>query len=222
MTKPNSLNPLAEKVLERLAAHPETSEIVLGGYFALQHYSGYRTTHDIDAWWRSRASKAAEQAIRMTMAEVAAENDFQLSERRFGDTLSFELLSGGKKRFSFQIAVRSVTLEDPVTSAWPPLLIETLYDNAGSKMNALVNRGAPRDLLDIKHLCDENLLTPAVCWELWTRKNADGTVESAKQNLMLHILNLEARRPLDRIADSAERERARELRQWYRDTFLNA
>ena len=38
-------------------------------------------------------------------------------------------------------------------------------------MNALVNRGAPRDFLDIHAVVEADLLTPARCWELWQAKN---------------------------------------------------
>ena len=67
MTKPRSVDPLADEILNRLSEHPEASEIVLGGYFALQHYADYRRTHDLDAWWRSHASKPADDAIRSVM-----------------------------------------------------------------------------------------------------------------------------------------------------------
>lgn len=220
MTKPRSLNPLAEEILNRLSAHPEASEIVLGGYFALQHYADYRETHDIDAWWRTRASKAAENAIRTVMADVAAAQGLELHERSFGDTVSFELHRDKVKEFSFQIAVRSIALEEPIASAWPPILIETLHDNVASKMNALVNRGAPRDLLDIKHVVDEGLLSVEDSWALWIKKNPGQTLESAKQNVLLHLKRLEARRPLEAITDPQEREQAHTLRAWYRNTFL--
>jgi len=87
-------------------------------------------------------------------------------------------------------------------------------------MNALVNRGAPRDFLDIKHVCDEGLVTKELCWELWTRKNPDGVIESAKQNLLLHLKHLEARRPLEQISDLREKESAHAVREWYRTNFL--
>ncbi|MEK7730970.1 MAG: hypothetical protein AAB363_03855, partial [Planctomycetota bacterium] len=70
--KPLNLDPLADRVLNSLAARPEGAEIVLGGYFALQHYAGYRSTHDIDAWWRTQPSATTEAAIRTVMEEIAA------------------------------------------------------------------------------------------------------------------------------------------------------
>jgi hypothetical protein len=154
LNKPKHSDPLSEKILTFLSAHSAAGEVVLGGYFALAHYLDYRKTHDIDAWWKTRADPAAEKAIRDAMSKVATEEGFELHERRFGETISFELLRGGKRQFSFQIAVRSVALEPPLQSPWPPVLIETLTDNIGSKMNALVDRGSPRDFTDVKRVVD--------------------------------------------------------------------
>ncbi len=220
MRKPPGIDPLAEKVLELLTGTPEASEIVLGGYFALQHYAPYRHTHDLDAWWKTRAHPAAEQVIRTTMQQVAVDQGLELRERRFGETVSFELLRGGQRLFSFQIAVRSIALEEPWASAWPPLRIETLFDNVGSKMNALVDRGAPRDFLDIQHVTDLGLVTIPLCWELWSKKNPDEVVEAAQRKVLFHLTSLENRRPLEAIPDASERERARRTREWFKQEFL--
>ncbi len=222
MSKPVQMDARAEKVLSLLSGKVEAAEIVLGGYFALQHYAGYRRTHDIDAWWKTRASAAAEQVIRAAMQQVANEEGYELKERKFGETVSFEMTRGGRKEFSFQISVRSVELEPPVASAWPPIFIETLADNVASKMNALVDRGAPRDFTDIKHVIDEGLVTVEGAWNLWCRKNAGGPSEAAKQKVLLHLAGLEGRRPLASIRDGAERERARETREWFRREFLKS
>ncbi len=220
MTKPAHLDPRAEKVLARLAGKPEASEIVLGGYFVLQHYTDYRRTHDIDAWWKTRANAATERVIREAMERLAAEEGYELRERKFGETVSFELARGGKREFSFQIAVRSIGLEEPVASAWPPVLMETLTDNIASKMAALVDRGAPRDFTDIKHVVDQGLVTGERAWELWCRKNPGLSRESARQKVLVHLSGLEARRPLDTILNAVERQRASEVRQWFRGEFL--
>ncbi len=218
--RPRNLDPLAEKVLDALARHPQAQEIVLGGYFALQHYADYRITHDIDAWWRTTASPAAEQAIEQAVREVAAATGHEVRERRFGETISFEMHREGKKRFSFQIAVRSVELEPPVPSPWPPILLETLHDNIGAKMNALVQRGAARDFLDIAHLAAASRTTPRECWDLWSRKNPGESVERAKTKVAFHLGTLESNRPLDSIRDPAERTKAQQTREWFRREFL--
>jgi len=220
MIRPRQIDPLAERVLSLLSGKPEGHHIILGGYLALQHYLDYRTTHDIDAWWRGRADPAAEQVIRQVMQQVAGDVRMALRERRFGDTLSFELVQEGQQRFSFQIAVRSIAVEEPQPSAWPPLRVETLADNIGAKMNALVNRGAPRDFLDVHAVIDAGLLTPRRCWELWEAKNPGGSTEAARQNLLLHLAGLDARRPLESIPDLPARERARRVRQWFKDVFV--
>ena len=218
--KPRNLDPLAEKELESLAGRSEAAEIVLGGYFALQHYAGYRSTRDIDAWWRTHSAAATEAAVRAVMGEIAATEGYELRERRFGDTSSFELRRDGKKWFSFQIAVRSVELEPPVPSAWPPILIETLRDNIGAKMNALVERGAPRDFLDIMHLVTAKLTSPAQCWTLWEKKNPAGSVQSARSKAEFHLTAMETRRPLHTIKDPNERAKAEQARDWFRREFL--
>ena len=220
MTKPTQIDPRAERVLTLLSGRPEACEIVLGGYFALQHYAAYRRTHDIDAWWKTRAHPATEQAIREAMQRLATEEGYEFQERRFGETVSFELVSEGKREFSFQIAVRSIGLEQPVASAWPPLLIETLTDNLASKMSALVDRGAPRDFTDIKHVVDDGLVTVEGAWDLWCRKNPGGALEPAKQKVLLQLEALGSRRPLESIRDDTERERARETRKWFKREFL--
>ncbi|MBI4266732.1 MAG: nucleotidyl transferase AbiEii/AbiGii toxin family protein [Acidobacteria bacterium] len=206
-------------MLSLLSGRAEAGQIVLGGYFALQHHLAYRPTHDIDAWWKDRADAATERVIREAMRQVGAGEGMELRERRFGDTLSFELAKAGRRRFSFQISVRSRTIEEPQPSAWPPVLIETLSDNVGAKMNALVNRGAPRDFIDIKMVVDAGLVTVSRCWELWQMKNPGASIEAARRNVLLHLGGLEARRPLQTIADSTAREDARRVRQWFRDEF---
>ncbi len=215
-----TIDPLAVEILTRLAGRPEASEIVLGGYFALQQYLGHRETHDIDAWWRTLPRGDTEAVLREVVADVAAGRAMTVRERRFGDTLSLEMLREGKKCFSVQIAVRSVTLDEPLLSPWPPVLIETLHDNMGSKMNALVDRGAPRDFVDIYSACEARLVTSALCWGLWAKKNPGSSIDAAKQKVLFHLSGLEARRPLTSIADFAEREQAENTRSWFRAEFV--
>ncbi len=220
MKKPIELDPLAAKLLDRLSGKPECAEIVLGGYFALKHYLDYRTTHDIDAWWRTRASQETERAVEEAMRSVGMEEGLEFARRAFGDTVSFELLRDKNRVFSFQIAVRSIELEPPVASPWPPILIETLADNIGAKMNALVDRGAPRDFADIKQLADAGLVTVQQCWNLWLKKNRQPDASGAKEKVRLHLTALQSRRPLDRIADAAQRQRADQTRRWFDTEFL--
>lgn len=209
------VDPLADRILNELAQQPGSDQVVLGGYFALRQHVNYRNTHDIDAWWKSRADVHAEAGIRAAMQKVAAENGLTVTERRFGETISLEFNRGNDRIFSFQIAVRSVQLEPPLASDWPPILIETLNDNVASKMNALVDRGSPRDFTDIYQVVNTGLLSASQCWSLWERKNQAGTTEAAKQKVLLHLTALEQRRPLDGIADEEERRQASTVRNWF-------
>ena len=220
MQKPPNLDPLADLILERLRQHAGSSEIILGGYFGLQHYLPFRETHDIDAWWRSTVSLATEESIRKVMYGLARERSLGYFERRFGETVSFELREGTQRKFSFQIAVRDIALDPPMESPWSPIQIETLRDNLGSKMNALVGRAAPRDFLDIEKAVQSGLITIDDCWKLWHIKNSGQSVESARQKLLLNLTALEKRRPLTSISDEAERERARSTRKWFREEFI--
>jgi len=220
--KPARLDPLAERILSELSRDRAAAEIVLGGYLALQHYSDYRRTHDIDAWWRRGPTPDAETAIREVMKRIAAEERSELKERRFGETISFELFRAGRKNFSFQIAARSVELEPPLTSAWPPIGLETLNDNIGAKMNALVDRGSPRDFADIYHVAAAGLVNAAECWRLWERKNPGESIEPAKRKVLHHLTALATRRPLESIANAAERRQAGQTRDWYRREFVKA
>ncbi|MGA2230438.1 MAG: nucleotidyl transferase AbiEii/AbiGii toxin family protein [Tepidisphaeraceae bacterium] len=220
MKKPENIDPLAEIILDRLRLNPASSEIILGGYFGLQHYLNYRQTHDIDAWWRQRASPQTAEAIRQVMQEVAAERGAAYRKRRFGDTISFEIAESGRKRMSFQIAVRDIALDAPQLSPWAPILIETLRDNLASKMNALVGRGAPRDFLDIHNAVNSRLISAEDCWRLWNLKNPGQQVADAKAKTRFYLENLELRRPLDRITDPAERANAHAVREWFRGKFL--
>jgi hypothetical protein len=222
MNKPRQLDPIAERVLSALSRVPGAEKIILGGYFALQHYVDYRRTHDIDAWWKDRVDPDADAAIREAMRQVGDEQHLELRERRFGDTLSFELARAGAHVFSFQIAVRTIALEEPYASAWPPILIETLADNVGAKMNALVSRGAPRDFLDIKAVVDNGLLSSTRCWALWEAKNPGASAGAARQNVLVHLSGIEARRPLHVIADAEARAQAQAARGWFKDEFVKA
>lgn len=87
MNAPTHVKPLAEEILRRLAQHDEASEIVLGGYFALQRDTDFCDTNEIGAWWRSRASAVAVAAIRELMTSVACEIGYQLRERTSGDMI---------------------------------------------------------------------------------------------------------------------------------------
>lgn len=211
---------LAEEILERLRESPAAGEIVLGGYFALRERIDYRATHDLDAWWRSGRSERAMAAIRDAMQAVSRKRRLEVRERAWGETVSFELMRAGKAIFSFQIAVRSVELEPPIESRWAPVLLESLADNLGAKMNALVERGAARDFNDVREAVSRGLVTVSRCWELWARKNPGTDVNAAKAHVLKHLEALEQRRPLEGIEDREQKTTAARARAWIRAELL--
>jgi predicted nucleotidyltransferase component of viral defense system len=52
-------------------------------------------------------------------------------------------------------------------AGWIDVPLESLSDLVASKMNDLVERGAPRDFLDIYTLCQAEVLSIDECWALW-------------------------------------------------------
>ncbi|MGH7566230.1 MAG: hypothetical protein ACREK2_05320 [Gemmatimonadota bacterium] len=218
--RPDHLDPLALEFLDLLRNTPAAGEIVLGGYFALRHYMDYRATHDLDAWWRTGRVEEALQAVRRVAAAVAERHGMVLGERQWGETVSFDLAREEKTVFSFQIAVRSIELDPATVSSWPPVLIESLHDNIGAKMNALVERGAARDFLDIKEAVTRGLVSASTCWQLWSRKNPGRDPRAAMAHVLKHLEALEQRRPLAEIRDTVARDSARRARAWIRRTLL--
>lgn len=216
---PASLGPLAREVLEFLAGHADAAEIVIGGGVALAHYLDYRDTHDLDAWWATAPTGAATALLREAVTSVGRRHGLGSAERAWGETLSLELLDADRKVFSLQIAPRDRYLDATLEAAWPPVRIETLRDNVASKMTALVERGAPRDLRDIHRLCTGGLLTMADCWAIYEQKNPGRTSRDGAAKVLHAVERLELQRPLDRIAAEQERREAETVRRWYRDVF---
>lgn len=222
--EPASLHPLAREILVELSRAPQASGIIIGGGVALQHYCEHRDTVDLDAWWAAGAGPETERAIRDAMETVAGSHALELTVRAWRETTSFELkaAAAARKVFSFQISRRTIELSPPFDSAWAPVKIEAFDDNLGAKMTALVDRGAPRDLLDVREVCRRGLASAGECWGLWQRKNPAASADEAKLKVLHHLLALEARRPLGRIADQAAREAARDLRAWVRTVLCGS
>jgi hypothetical protein len=218
-TPPQDLNALAAEVLARLRGQPGAEHLIIGGGVALQHYCPHRRTVDLDGWWRDRARLETEALLERVLRSVAARRGLTYQRRAFGDTQSFELVQDGRKVFTVQVAIRSVALEEPLPSAWPPVGIETFRDNLGAKMNALVGRGAPRDFLDVHEVCQRKLATPTDCWSLWHQKNPEQAVSEARSRVLHHLEQIAVRRPLADITDARERERAGRLRAWVRTSL---
>lgn len=218
-TTPRNLNPLARELLESLAGHPEAAEIVLGGGVALSHYLEYRDTVDVDAWWREQPTAAVFELAERCMTDIAERHGLSYRHRKWGETESLELLRGSQKQFSFQISKRTLYLDEAIPAEWQPVWIETLRDNVGSKMTALVERGAPRDLRDVYELCTRSIVTKDECWHLWRIKNPERDPREGPDKVLFHIERLELQRPLEKITVPNERAKAAALREWFRNVF---
>jgi hypothetical protein len=225
--KPSTIDPLALEVLEKLRAHPnEAQNIVLGGYFALKHYIDYRSTADIDGWWKREITPGEREAtierLRSIVAEVAEHNGLTFKERHrsTSEVLSFDFSQDNRPRFSIQVAPRSIEIAQPLTdrSPWAPIPIETFEDNIASKMNALVERGAPRDFQDIRAVVMSKLLSIDDAWALWQAKNPTLTTTEGKIQVLKHIESIECRRPIEAVPEG-ERQQVKAARNWIRDAF---
>jgi hypothetical protein len=222
--QPSQISPFARACLEALVNADLAKLISLGGGLGLFHYLEYRATHDADAWWLE--SPTEEQENLVTNALVKSLSGFgSVRVRKWGEVVSVELLQEGKIVFSFQIATRTVRLEEPVFAGWIKVPLDSLPDLTASKMTALVERGAPRDFLDIYNLCRAELLSVDECWDLWHRRqllaNSDVDKSRARLAIETHLERIAAHRPLEQITEPQQREQARELREWFLSVFLN-
>ncbi len=140
--------------------------------------------------------------------------------------VSVELSQDNRTRFSFQIARRSAELQPAVTGLWPGgVRLDSLPDLIASKMSALVERGAPRDLRDIYTLCRVGMVTVTQCWELWEKRQRlaeeDADRRRATTAILAHLARLEQTRPLDSIEDPEKKIEAEKLRAWFAEEFAS-
>ena len=216
---PGNLHPLSRELLESLAGHAEAAEIVIGGGVALSHYLEYRPTVDLDAWWHREPRADVVAFLEAAMQTLASRHGFDYRRRSWGETESLELLQGTQKQFSFQISRRTLTLDEALPSQWEPVCIETLRDNVASKMTALVQRGAPRDFLDIYHVCTRDVMSRAACWRAFTDKGLGIGIDEAKRKVFARLAMIEASRPLETIQPGEARDQAARVREWYSSVF---
>jgi len=221
--QPSHLSPYARACLDALVKANLADRISLGGALGLFHYLEYRPTHDVDAWWSESVTEDQKQAVLRSL-ETTLSAFGNVRVRSWGDVDSMELSQDGKTVFSFQMARRSVRLEEPVSAGWIDVPLDSLVDLAASKMVALVERGAPRDFLDIFSVCQAGLLSMAECWALWRRRQvlAGSDVDASRARLAIetHLERIALHRPLEKIADLGQREQARQLRDWFLSEFL--
>ena len=218
---PTNLNPFARELLEMLRGQPAARHIILGGGVALSHYHEYRETVDVDAWWVQMEDESDSEEtvalLRTAMRALGEREVCNYSERKWGDTLSLELRRGSRKIFSFQISIRDVELEPPQEAEWSPVKIEAFRDNLGAKMNALVERGAPRDFVDIATLCLAGIVTAGECWTAWRDKGSRRDLEEAKFAVLRSLSDIEVRRPIQQFNDPEARQRAIAVREFIRE-----
>ena len=221
--QPSHLSPYARACLESLVKASLADLISLGGDLGLFHYLDYRPTHDVDACWLETITEAQKQAV--VQALKTSLSDFgSVRVRAWGDVVSVELSQDGKTVFSFQIASRTAHLEEPVSAGWINVPLDSLADLVASKMTALVERGNPRDFLDIFSICQAELLSVEECWALWRRRQklagSDAQGSRARLAIETHLERIALYRPLDQITDFGQREQARQLRDWFLTKFL--
>jgi hypothetical protein len=221
--QPSHLSPYARACLDALVEANLAERISLGGALGLFHYLDYRPTHDVDAWWSEPLTEGQKQEVTQTLETTLAAFG-SVNTRSWGDVVSVELSQGGKKVFSFQIAARSTRLEQPISAGWIEVPLDSLSDLVASKMVALVERGAPRDFLDIFSLCQAGMLTIDECWLLWRRRQtqagSDVDLSRARLAIETHLERITLHRPLEQIADLGQRQQASQLRNWYLNDFL--
>lgn len=203
------------ELLTLLGEEEAAGGIEIGGGIALWHYSPHRQTNDIDARW-PKENEACREAISRVVANVADRHGLEVFHRAQSGYESWDLKRSAKTVFAFQIARKSRRLEPPLPSPWGRLQMESLRENIANKMTALVQRGAPRDFLDIAAVLRKGLLAARDCWSLWQEKNPDFSVKLGRANILKYLNALEARRPLATILDDSEREQARATRELIR------
>jgi hypothetical protein len=77
-------------------------------------------------------------------------------------------------------------------------------------MTALVQRGAPRDFLDIYHVCTRGVMSMADCWRAFTEKGLGIDIAEAKRKIIARLAMIEASRPLETIQPGEARDQASE------------
>jgi hypothetical protein len=210
--------------LEALASSDCGRWLSLGGAFGLAHYFEYRPTHDVDAWWVEPVTHEERQQV-IRILEETLRPFGAVHTRSWGDVVSVELKQQGKTAFSFQIARRSAQLAESAPSLWTGIRVDSFDDLVASKMVALVERGAPRDLRDIYMLCQSGRCDVARCWDLWQARQRlageDADRQRARLAIRTHLARIELARPLSQIADPQERASAEQLRTWFTKEFLH-
>lgn len=220
---PKSLTHFAKVCLEALSQSIVGRFVTLGGAVGLALYHEFRSTKDVDAWWTPDASETVKESV-INLIKTILEKFGTVAVRRFGDVVSIDLRQENKVVFNFQIARRSAIIRQPIESPWSPVTLDSFDDLVASKMTALIERGAPRDFLDVYEICTKKLVAISRCWELWQEREwKRGITEPDRQigceAILLHLSRIEKSRPLDSITDPIQRHQANEVRAWFKNEF---
>lgn len=125
--QPSHLSPHARACLKALVKAKLADRISLGGAFGLFHYIDYRSTHDVDAWWSESLKEGEKQAVIQVLESTLS--DFgNVRVRAWGDVVSVELSQEDKTVFTFQIAARTMRLENSVLAGWINVPLDSLAD----------------------------------------------------------------------------------------------
>ena len=189
----------------------------------LFHYLDYRPTHDVDSWWSELLTEEQRHEVSQTL-EATLSSFGDLRVRSWGDVISVEFILKGKLVFSFQIVSRSARLEEPISANWIDVPLDNLADLVASKMVALVERGAPRDFLDIYLLCQGEILSIGECWAFWYKRQSLAGSDTDASRVRLAIESLLERitlyRPLEEIVNFGQRKQAQQILNWYSSAFV--
>ncbi len=220
---PKQIDPIALSFLNTLKKSGLGKYVSLGGALGLALYHEFRPTKDVVAWWISDVNEEERDKLIQVLKDTL-EQFGSVEERQFGDVVSLDLHKGGHVVFNFQIARRSTQLRPTISSPWKPVALDSFEDLVASKMTALVERGIPRDFLDIYGICSNDLCSVNQCWQLWkAREEKRGalSVDSkvAKNAVLMHLKRIERMRPLDSIKDNKARHRAETVREWFKNEF---
>jgi len=222
--RPQQMSEYAKACLLALSAQELGRKISLGGAFGLAHYYEYRPTHDVDAWWMPETTAEEQQQV-VQVLQDALRPLGPVRVRRWGDVVSVELRQEERTVFSFQVAHRSAQLAPSQPVPWTDAWLDSFPDLVAAKMVALVERGAPRDFRDIYTLCQIGVTNAEQCWTLWRRRqqlaSSDTDTARARLAVQTHLARIALHRPLNQIADTAERARAERVRTWFEKEFLN-
>lgn len=115
-------------------------------------------------------------------------------------------------------------MNDLNDAGWINVPLDSFDDLVATKMNALIQRGAPRDFLDIYTICQAKLISMVKCWNLWHKRQGlignEHDASKARLAIETHLERISLQRPLEQIKDDQERENAKQVREWFLNSFL--